>query len=163
MQHPKKSRLRRQRVPPLPMIIRIPPLIGNRGSIRGGILIIGGILIFSHQMIDSIRIVQVSIRMADVVDFHFEHLRHALCSVFYAGFFRTSLIGKERWSWNGSCPVFCLVNIYKPCWTIGFGVGWGTRSIWVMLLFHCWQQFGCRTMIDWTRSETKASPLLSAE
>ena len=67
--------------------LRIPPLIRNRGSIRGGILIIGGILIFSHQMIDSIRIVQVSIRMADVVDFHFEHLRYALCSVFYAGFF----------------------------------------------------------------------------
>ena len=30
--------------------LRIPPLIRNRESIRGGILIIGGILIFSHQM-----------------------------------------------------------------------------------------------------------------
>ena len=84
----------------------------------------------------------------DVVDFHFEHLSYALCSVFYAGFFRTGFVSKDHQPWNGSCPVFRLIKILKPCWNIGFG-GAEEHSTTMGGSFecNCWWHSCCRTIL----------------
>ena len=99
------------------------------------------------------------VRTPDVVDFHFEHLSNALGSLVYAGFLCTGFVSKEHQPWNGLCPVFCLVNIYKPCRTIVIG---GLRNTINMGGERCCFIANNIPVAEHLDTGTKALPMLSA-